>query len=136
MRPHKLVTLFLLGGSLAAAQETRGDISGRVVDPQGALVADAVVTVTDLDTRITNKLKTNSSGYYLAPLLLPGNYAVTVEAVGFKRSLRTGLILSVGQHMDLDLTLEVGAVSESVAVTGEAPMLDTASATAGQTLHR
>src|SRR5437867_4947475 len=136
MQPYKLAVLFLLGGVFAAAQETRGDISGRVADSQGGLIAGAAVTVTDLDTRVASQIKTNSSGYYLAPLLLPGNYEVNAAAPGFKRSVRSGLILSVGQHMDLDLTLEVGAVNESVTVSAEAPVLDTSTATAGQTLDR
>jgi hypothetical protein len=136
MRPYQLVALLLLGGAFAAAQETRGEIAGVVTDPQGARVATAVVTVTDLDTKATNQIKTNSTGYFLAPLLLPGNYEVVVEAPGFKRSVRRGLILSVGQHIELDLTIEVGSVSDSVAVFAEAPLLDTSSATAGQNLDR
>ncbi len=136
MRLYKLFVLSLLGAAFAAAQDTRGDISGTVVDPQGAITPGAVITVTNLDTKVTTQLKTNSSGYYLAPLLLPGNYEVTVEVPGFKKLVRSGLVLSVSQHMSLGLTLEVGAVSESVTVTTEAPLLDTNTVTAGQNLGR
>ena len=113
-RIHTCAVVFLLGAAFANAQETRGSISGTVVDPQGGLIAGASVTVTSLDTRVTNQVKTNNSGYYLAPLLIPGNYQVIVEGPGFKRSVRSGLILAVGQSMDLDMTLEVGADRKSV----------------------
>jgi hypothetical protein len=106
------------------------------VDPQNSVIAGAVVTVTNLDTRVTNQIRTNSSGYFLVPLLIPGNYQVAVEAPGFKRLVRSALTLAVGQHIDLDLTLEVGDISQSVTVSAEAPMLDTASLTAGQNLDR
>src|SRR5438876_516797 len=92
---------FLLGGSFAVAQETRGNISGTVVDPQGGLIAKAAVTLRSLDTKVTTSILTNSSGYYLASLLIPGRYEMVVEAPGFKRSVRTGLILAVGQQMNL-----------------------------------
>ena len=122
----------LLSAAFIVAQETRGNISGTVADPQGGVIAGASVTVTSLDTRVTTSVKTNTAGYYLASLLIPGRYEVTVEAAGFKRSVRSGLILGVGQQMDLDIKLEVGAVSESVTVSADTQMLDTASVTVGQ----
>ena len=130
------IAFFLLGVAFAVAQETRGNISGTVADPQGGLIAGASVTVTSLDTRVTTPVKTNASGYYLASLLIPGKYEVTVEAAGFKRSVRSGLILGVGQQMDLDVKLEVGGVNESVTVSADTQMLDTASVTVGQNIDR
>jgi hypothetical protein len=97
---------FFLGAAFALAQETRGNISGTVADPQGGVIAGASVTVTSLDTKVTTPIKTNNNGYYLASLLIPGRYEVTVESPGFKRSVRSGLILGVGQQMDLDITPE------------------------------
>src|SRR6266446_6451280 len=113
-RVNICAAVFLLGAGFARAQETRGNISGTVADPQGGVIAGATVTVTSLDTRVTTPVKTNNNGYYLASLLIPGRYQVTVEAAGFKRSVRSGLLLAVGQKMDLDMKLEVGAVSDSV----------------------
>jgi hypothetical protein len=130
------VVFFLLGAAFAVAQETRGNISGTVADSQGGAIARASVTVRSLDTRVTSQIKTNGSGYYLASLLIPGNYEVIVEAPGFKRSIRSGLILAVGQQMDLHMTLEVGGVNESVTVVGESPLLDTSSVTVGQNIDR
>src|SRR5678816_3711609 len=89
-RIHNFAVFFLLGAAIAIAQETRGSISGTVVDPQGGVIAGAAVTVTNTDTQVTSQTKANNSGYYLAPLLIPGKYQVTVEAQGFKRSVRSG----------------------------------------------
>ena len=67
----------------ASAQETRGNISGTVQDATG-VIPGATVTMTNVDTKQTQRLTTNSSGYFEAPLLNPGNYQVTVEMPGFK----------------------------------------------------
>ena len=125
----------LLTAAFVVAQETRGNISEPSPIRRGA-IAGASVTVTSLDTRVTTPVKTNTAGYYLASLLIPGRYEVTVEAAGFKRSVRSGLILAVGQQMDLDIKLEVGAVSESVTVSANTQMLDTTSVTVGQNIDR
>ncbi|HYZ84352.1 MAG TPA: carboxypeptidase-like regulatory domain-containing protein, partial [Bryobacteraceae bacterium] len=80
------------GGRLLQSQETRGQIFGRVSDQSSAAVTGASVEITNVDTNTTVKLETNSTGYYEANLLLPGNYQVTVEAAGFKRHVRSGLV--------------------------------------------
>jgi hypothetical protein len=108
----------------ALAQETRGNISGTVRDAQG-VVPGATITVTNVDTNISQHLATNDSGYFEAPLLNPGNYTVTVEMTGFRKASRTNVVLGVGQQLTVPFTLEVGAISEQVVVRGEAPLLDT-----------
>ena len=118
------------------AQETRGTISGHVLDEQGGAMPGVTVTITNVDTNVSATLTTNSTGYYQAPLLLPGNYRVTAELQGFKTSVRSGVILSVAQQASVDLTLGVGAVSETVTVSGEAPILETGVLTTGQNLDR
>jgi hypothetical protein len=130
--------IFFVTAAAAAvgAQETRGTISGTVVDDQGTNVPGATVTVLNLDTNVSNLLTTNSSGYYEASRLLPGNYRVTAELQGFKTAVHNGIILSVGQQIDVKMSLEVGAVSESVTVTGEATMLNTSVVATGQNLDR
>jgi hypothetical protein len=114
----------------ALAQETRGNISGTVRDPQG-VVPGASVTVTNVDTNVSQHLVTNASGYYEAPLLNPGNYAVTVEMTGFRKATRASIALGVGQQVNVPFTLEVGAISEEIVVRGEAPLLDTTSVSSG-----
>ena len=70
------------------AQETRGTISGVVLDEQGGAMPGVSVTITNVDTNVSTTLTTNSTGYYQAPLLLPGNYRATAELQGFKTSVR------------------------------------------------
>jgi hypothetical protein len=94
------------------------------------------VTITNVDTNVSTTVVTNSTGYYSAPLLLPGNYRVSAELQGFKTSVRSGITLSVAQQAVVDLALGVGAVSETVTVTGEAPILETGVLTTGQNLDR
>ncbi|MEK7407594.1 MAG: carboxypeptidase-like regulatory domain-containing protein, partial [Acidobacteriota bacterium] len=127
--------ILLAGVSLpAASQETRGMIFGRVLDPQSSAVAGAPVTVTNRDTNAVTRLATNETGYYEASRLLPGSYEIAAEAPGFKKSIRGGIVLPVGSRLEIDLRLEVGAISESVSVTAEAPMLDTSNVSSGRIL--
>jgi hypothetical protein len=123
-----LLAALLPAGALA--QETRGNISGTVRDPQG-VVPGASITITNVDTNISQRLLTNESGYYEAPLLNPGNYTVTVEMTGFRKATRANIALGVGQQVSVPFTLEVGAISEEVVVRAETPLLDTTSATTG-----
>lgn len=116
------------------AQDTRGNISGTVTDAQNALIAGAKVTVTNTGTGTSTKLVTNASGYYEAPLLLAGEYSVTVENQGFKKSVRGGITLVIGDRLQIDVRLEIGGATESVTVTSEAPMLDTNSVSSGRNM--
>jgi hypothetical protein len=109
-------------------------ISGTVTDPQGASVVGGTVTVTNTGTNISTPLTTNSSGYYEAPLLPPGEYSVTVEAAGFKKSVRPGLVLAMRQQLRVDIQIEVGGVNESITISGESPILDTSTVTVGKAL--
>ena len=95
MRLRTLALFFALMGGLAQAQDIRGMISGTVTDSQGANVVGAAVVVTNTDTNVSTPLTTNSSGFYEAPLLSPGPYQVTVEARGFKKTVRSKLILAM-----------------------------------------
>lgn len=130
---HALVTLFLLCFP-AVAQETRSMIFGRALDPQGSTVAGARVIVTNVDTNTSTPVATNETGYYEANLLLPGNYQVTSEATGFRTSIRKGIVLSVASRAEININLELGSVAEAVTVVAEAPLLETASASAGRTI--
>ena len=123
--------LSLLVAVPAIAQETRGNISGTVKDAQG-VIPGAIVKITGVDTGATQQLVTNGSGYFEAPLLQPGNYSITVEMQGFKTLMRNGLLLTVGQQLNVTLPMEVGPVAERVTVTAEAPLLDTAAVSSGQ----
>ena len=125
-------TLLLVG--LGAAQETRGTIQGVVKDAQGGVVAAATVLVTNTDTNMSVNLKSDQTGRYQAPLLLPGNYVVSGEAPGFKKSVRAGITLALTDIREVELVLQVGAITESVTVTTEAPLIDATRTDSGRVI--
>ncbi len=115
----------------AFAQETRSTISGRVYDQVAATIGGAKVQVIHIDTNAVVTLTTNATGYYEAPLLIPGNYTITAEAPGFKKEVRQGVTLQVGQQIAIDIKMALGLVTETVQVTAESPVLDTNSVESG-----
>jgi hypothetical protein len=129
-----LLFAFLLPPA-AGAQETRGNISGTIRDTQG-VIPGATVQITNVDTKVSQQLVTNTSGYYEAPLLNPGTYDVTVQMKGFKSAARTGIVLGVGAQVNVSFTLVVGAITEEVQVTAEAPLLDTNTVSSGVNFDR
>ena len=129
-----ILATVLSGGSIVNAQDTRGAISGTVTDQQGASVSGAHVTVTNTDTNVALQFSTNSTGFYEARLLQPGNYQVGAEGSGFKKFVRAGLVVGLGQQLTIDMKLEVGSINESVTVSGESPILETDSVSTGRAL--
>lgn len=107
-------------------------IYGRVLDPTGAAVAGAAVVVTNTNTGTSVKIASNETGYYEAALLLPGDYQVSVEASGFRTAVRRGIVLPLGTRTEVDIRLELGALTETVQVTAVAPMLDTSGVSSGR----
>lgn len=137
----RLLCSLALGTAIAVvatyAQDTRGNISGTVTDSQAAVVAGATVIVANTGTGTSTRLTTNPSGYYEAPLLLAGQYSVSVEAAGFKKIIRSGITLALGEQLQINLQLEVGGTTETVTVSADAPMLDTSSVSTGRNMsHR
>ena len=129
------VIIFVIGCSAAgpaAAQDTTGTLSGRIVDAQGLAVPGVAVTATGPQgarTAITDR-----EGRFTVPFLTPGGYAVHAELQGFKPADRSDVQVRLGQATDLPLTLDVGAVSESVHVVGVSPTIDETSTTIGANL--
>ncbi len=118
-----------------AAQQSTGTISGTVTDPAGAIVTGAKVRAVQVDTSAAFNATTNDSGNYTAPGLAVGRYEVQVEAGGFKRVVRSGIVLQVNPNARVDIALEIGQLAESVSVTAEAALVDTGSATLGQVVE-
>jgi hypothetical protein len=116
----------------AAAQESRGTITGRVVDSSGAVVAGAEVRATNRETNTAGATRTNESGSYTIPYLLPGTYDLTAGFTGFKKIDRSGIVLRVNDVLAVDFKLEVGNAAETVEVKGGTPLLETANASIGQ----
>jgi Carboxypeptidase regulatory-like domain/TonB dependent receptor len=121
----------LLFAVASFAQLPTAKIVGTVKDSSGASVPGAMVRVTNLDTNITRSFTTASDGSYNALELPTGNYQVEVTASGFKSVLRKGITLEVTQAPEINFTLEVGATTQQVTVTGEIPQVDTQDATLG-----
>jgi hypothetical protein len=128
------VFLLLSFGPLAA-QTTTGSIVGTVTDNSGAAVPGAAVTVTNVDTNITTKTTTDSSGNYVVTPLPVGHYSVAVEARGFKRALNEGITLNVQDRLGVNVALEVGQISETVEVTAATPALQTDTSYLGQVME-
>ena len=118
----------LLTPAFLRAQAT-GTMSGYVKDASGAVVPQAKVTATLVERGTTFTTQTNVEGFYNFPELAPGTYTLSVETPGFRRYTQEGLVLTVRQNLRVDATLAVGSVSQKMTVTGEAPLVDTTSAT-------
>ena len=110
------VALVLAVARLAVAQSSQANISGLVADSQGAIIVGAQVTARGLANGSTTTVTTNDSGLYALRALPIGAYTLTVEKPGFKKLVRTNLTLSTSQSLELNLTLEIGAVTESINV--------------------
>ncbi|PYX56758.1 MAG: hypothetical protein DMG76_13920 [Acidobacteria bacterium] len=118
-----------------AAQQFYGTITGTVTDPSGAVLPNATIKVTNVDTGVATTLKTNGAGVYVASSLIVGTYRVEVEVAGFKRTVAEKIILEVGATPKVDLALAVGQSTESVTVTeSNAPILQTQQTDLGQTM--
>src|SRR3954451_23730935 len=119
-------SIFLLIGLPARAQVDRGTIVGTVTDPSGARISDALVVVINRDTGEPIHLTTNSEGDYNARLVKIGNYSVSATKQGFERTIQQSVEVAVNQSVRIDLVLKLGAASDTVEVTGAAPLLHTA----------
>ena len=118
----------------ARAQVPTGTILGTVKDAQGAVVPGASVTATNLGTQFSRSGVTDAAGEYALRLLPVGTYQVEVSIPGFKNFTQTGIVLEVGRNARVDATIELGAVSETVSVVGDSPLVDTTSAALTRTV--
>ena len=115
-------------------QEYRGSLSGRVLDPSGAAVPGARVTVISTATNVRLTTETNVQGNYTISLLQPGSYSLRVERGGFKAFERSPIEVRISQHVQVDAELVLGSNTETVNVQAETPLLDLGSASVGQTI--
>jgi hypothetical protein len=109
-------SLGVLAG-LAVAQVGTSSVTGRVVDPTGAVVPNAQLTMVQTETNFKFTATTNNEGIYRIQSLQPGTYEMTVAASGFKSLIRQNIVLRTGDVLGIDLELEVGATTESIRVS-------------------
>ncbi len=127
-------TLFVAIVFATAACAQVATLTGRVTDPSGAVVPEASVAARSVDTGISAATKSTSDGYYTLTALQPGRYEVTITKTGFVPIRQTGLELAVQQVARLDVTLQVGAVAETIEVRAQTPLLESESSTVGQVI--
>jgi len=126
-----VLLLFLAVVAPVFGQNATGTILGIVKDAQGGAVAGATVTIRNTETGLTRSLTTGEDGSYRAPALPVGTYSIKVEKPGFKSSTHDGLTLNVTDEMVVHFALEIGASTQEVVVTGEAPQVETTTSTLG-----
>jgi hypothetical protein len=129
------VLIAMFCASPAVTQSFTAAIRGVVSDPSGGLISNAKVIVTEADRNVSRTFLTDEAGRYVAPNLAPGFYTLTVEAPGFRRHVQTRFELLVQQQATLDVQMQVGDISTTVEVSGEAPLLNTTMANLGQVIE-
>ncbi len=125
---------FLGLGSLLLAQNPYGRITGRITDAAGALVPGASIRAVQAGTNLAVTTTSNQEGNFELANLPPGTYQITAELAGFKRYERGPIEVRVGDVLRIDISMEVGAVTENITVTAEAPLLEASSAGMGQVI--
>jgi len=135
MSLRSLFAAFLvLTGLPLAAQEFRAVISGTVTDSSGATIPNVRLVAQSVEREVEYAAVSNEAGRYVTPFLPPGSYRLRVEKEGFKPVLREGITVSGVDRVNLNITLEVGTVSDRVTVTAEAPLLQTETAVRSGTI--
>jgi len=129
--------LVLWAGSLFSAfgQTSTGTITGVVTDSSQARLAGIQLQLTNTETGVASKGETNDAGEYTFPLLNSGRYQLAAEKAGFQKYMRTDLVVELGRTLRVDLALQVGSVTESLTVTGSAPLLESETSTVGQLIE-
>src|SRR5204862_6317626 len=118
MHSNGIVLCFIFAAA-ACAQDFRASVAGYVTDGTGAAIADAKVRAVQRDTNQATEAVTNREGFYALSYLAPSVYDLEVTAKGFKKLKRENVTLLVAQKLDLDLKLELGAVTSEITVSGE-----------------
>jgi outer membrane receptor protein involved in Fe transport len=121
----------LLAVALSTFCQGTQNISGTVKDQSGSAIPGAAVTVTETATGTVRGATTDASGAYAVPTLAVGTYSIEVKAEGFSTALRAGVVLHVGDQPVIDIVMNIGSVTQTVAVAGAVPTIDTSNAVVG-----
>jgi outer membrane receptor protein involved in Fe transport len=124
-----IMAITVFGTGQARAQVTGATLTGTVKDTTGGIIPNAQLTITDLATAVSRTVSSGGAGLYTAPNLLPGTYEIRVTASGFSTAVQRGVTLTVGAQQVLDITMQVGQMTQTVEVTTEAPTVELTSST-------
>jgi hypothetical protein len=130
-----LLLLLLLSVGCLLAQTPTGTIQGVITDPTGAVVPEAKVVLTHVDTNTPSTVTTDQTGRYILPLARPGKYTITVTKAGFRTFRQENVNLDVSANLSVNLTLEVGAMSQEVSVDAAPPVVDVNTSSVGQVIE-
>jgi hypothetical protein len=136
VRALTCVLAFALAGTALGAQAVRGTVQGIVTDSSGGALPGVTVELKNLGTGVVQTAVTNAEGRYTAPDLPLGEYEVQAALTGFQTVIRRGITLRVGSQVVADFQLGVGAVQETITVTGAAPTVDTVSSAVGAVIEQ
>jgi len=131
-----VVASFFLLACVVMGQDPYATVTGRVVDPGNATIAGAKVEIVSSETGVKHSVETNSEGIYTIPSLQPGIYRMEVSKPGFKALLKPDIILHVQDVIAINFSLPLGSISETVTVTGGAPLINTENAAVGTVIDR
>jgi hypothetical protein len=120
--------MLCLGTLSSEAQVTNATLNGIISDPNGAAISGAQVQIRNLDTNSAETVDSNGTGVYSEGEIPPGNYAITVDAKGFRKTVQTGIVLTVGQVATLNIGLQLGDAKQTVTVTANAELINTTTA--------
>src|ERR1039457_6545175 len=134
MRVLAIAACCLIASVAAFAQSDRGNITGTISDPASAVVPNASVVATNLDSGAQSKTETSATGNYTLASLPPGHYEITVEVPGFKKFTQTGILVQVAQNARIDIVLQVGSATESITISAQASQLKTEDAEMSHTM--
>ena len=115
-------------------QEFRGNLSGFIVDPAGAVIPGAMVAATEVNTGTKVQTASDAAGQYNLPFLAPGDYDIAVQSSGFKEFVRRSVHVGAGDHPVVDIALEVGNATQTIEVTADAPLVNSENASIGQAI--
>src|SRR5437867_9981758 len=136
LKSTSVCALFLfLGVPSAGAQQFTGGVRGIVRDANG-VIPGVTVTLTNEATNISRDVTTNEVGQYNFPAVPPGTYTLKTQLTGYKTYESKGLTVGTQQFITLDVVLQVGALEESITVTGQSPLINTANASHAASLDR
>ena len=135
-RIYLFCLLLLVVSAMLIAQDPRGTILGRVIDPSGVAIAGVGLRVTNEDTGVTITTTSSPSGDYRVPYLNPGMYRVEAESPGFSRLVRSAIQVRTTETVTLDLALAIGEVTEVVEVSSETPLLMVSDVNLGQVVDQ